>query len=161
MDDVTAKWAMDWGIPAAAIADYRNRLTIISQQCATCDPREPANSEARVQSEVRLHAPHVGSILWRNNVGAIRDERGIPVRFGLANDNAQINKVVKSSDLIGITRVLITPQMVGKTIGQFTARECKKRNWKPGEDKVREGAQYRFCEIVASYGGDARIVSTV
>jgi hypothetical protein len=112
------------------------------------------SSEARAQSEVRLEAVEHGVTLFRNNVGVLRDERGRPVRYGLANDSAQLNAVLKSSDLIGFRRVVITPEMVGRTVAVFTARECKASDW-TYKGTEREVAQQRFLDIVNQAGGDA------
>lgn len=129
-------------------------------------------SETAVQTARRLAAAQQGNRLWRNNVGALPDERGIPVRYGLANDSAKTNKVFKSSDLIGITRRIITPDMVGCLIGQFTAEETKKPGWsyqgdkpcgcKPGKSQCNpchERAQLAFINQVIALGGIARFVS--
>lgn len=123
------------------------------------DSQENGMSEAAVQNNIRLEAARSGCRLWRNNVGAMKDERGVPVRYGLANDTAQVNKVLKSSDLIGIRPVLITQAHVGRTIGQFLAREVKHRGWNftGGE---HETAQFNFIKLVTSLGGDAQFANS-
>lgn len=115
-------------------------------------------SEARVQSEVRLEAARYGVHLWRNNVGVLTDDRGRPVRYGLANDSAQLNAVLKSSDLVGWRPVVVTPDMVGRTLAVFCARECKAEGWTfRGTD--REIAQQRWLDMINQNGGDAAFVS--
>ena len=111
-------------------------------------------NEATIQALERLAAAQRGDILFRNNVGVLLDRRGVPVRFGLANDSAAVNDHTKSADLIGIRRVLITPEMVGRTIGQFLSREVKAEGWR-FTGTPREIAQLRWIELVTSYGGDA------
>jgi hypothetical protein len=111
-------------------------------------------NEATQQALVRLEAASKGHILYRNNVGVLLDARGVPVRFGLANDSAAVNENVKSADLIGIKRVLITPDMVGRTVGVFLSREVKAKGWR-FTGTPREVAQLRWLELVTSYGGDA------
>ncbi len=98
-------------------------------------------SEAAVQSEIRLYAAEVGITLWRNNSGVFKDERGIPIRFGLANDSAKLNKEVKSADLIGVV-----PD------GRFIAVECKREGWRWSGTK-EEIAQERFLQIVREHAG--------
>lgn len=111
-------------------------------------------SEAAVQQRIRLEASSKGCRVWRNNVGACVDDRGNHVRYGLANDTPAINKVLKSSDLIGIRPVTITPDMVGRCIGQFVAREVKAEGWQYSGSK-REQAQLAFIKLVTGMGGDA------
>lgn len=145
------QWAIKWGIPFAALQDLRQNFGLINT-----DPTAPikGNNEAAVQAKVRLEASRVGARLWRNNVGATMDERGNFIRYGLANDSKQMNEVIKSSDLIGIRPVLITPQHVGHIIGQFMAREIKEPTWNYSATK-REQAQLKFLELIKSKGGDA------
>jgi len=110
--------------------------------------------ESKIQSIIRLEASHKGCRLWRNNVGALYTKEGNFVRYGLANDSAAINKIIKSSDLIGIRPIKITQDMVGKTIGQFLSREIKKSNWKYAGTE-REKAQLAWINLINSLGGDA------
>ena len=111
-------------------------------------------SESGVSSDIRLEASERGYRLWRNNVGAAYTSTGQFIRFGLANDSAQLNKVIKSADLIGIRPILITPAHVGMTIGQFISREVKHSTWKYTGTE-RERAQLAWAELVNSLGGDA------
>ena len=54
-----------------------------------------------------------------------------------------------SSDLVGATRILITPEMVGRTVAVFTAAEVK-----AGRDKLTED-QVRWLANVTAWGGIA------
>ena len=113
------------------------------------------SNEATIQAKVRLAASAAGWALWRNNVGVLLDSRGIPVRYGLANDSKAVNGQFKSGDLIGIRPVVVTADMVGSCIGQFVSRECKREGWKYRESDPHERAQERWKEMVNFYGGDA------
>ena len=75
--------------------------------------------------------------VWRNNTGALRDQDGRLVRFGLPG----------SADIIGLQRVLITPEMVGRYIGRLIALECKQPGRKPTEK------QRKFGAMVEAMGG--------
>ena len=136
-------WAAAWGIPPEALADLTRRLI------PDPPPVHPGYSETAVQSRIRAEASEAGAVLWRNNVGAAG-----ALRWGLANDSHAVNLRVKSSDLIGIRPLIITPEYVGATVGIFMAREVKRSGWKY-TGTPRERAQLRFLEIVASMGGDA------
>jgi hypothetical protein len=119
----------------------------------------PGASEAAVQQQVRYRAALAGDLLLRNNVGVLKDRRGVPVRFGLANDSRAMNEHVKSADLIGIRRLLITPAHVGQTLGIFYSRECKEGSWR-WSGSAREWAQLEWATIVWAHGGDACIVNS-
>ena len=118
------------------------------------------DSEALVQSKLRLEAAGTGLRLWRNNVGVLRDKAGTPIRYGLANDSKALNEKLKSGDLIGWRRRLVTPADVGHVIAQFVSRECKPQGWTPaGPGNVglyaHEQAQQRWIDIINADGGDA------
>lgn len=106
-------------------------------------------SEANLQAQVRLHAAQMGVYLWRNNSGVLLDARGVPVRFGLGNESARLNKALKSSDLIGIAPG-----------GRFVAIECKAAGW-IGVRNERERAQEAFIDLVRRCGGVAGFVSNM
>lgn len=123
-------------------------------------------SETWAQQQARLAIAQAGGMSWRNNVGAMKakeqhqcpschfkfEVKQAPLRWGLCNDSTQLNKRFKSSDLIGIMPVLITPEMVGSTLGQFISVEVKKPGWRyTGND--HEKAQLAWLELVASKGG--------
>jgi len=153
---ILREWAARWGVPFAAIAELEAQL-MASGAAAVVTP-DPSStkpgSEARQASLMRLDAAKHGVFLTRNNVGALRDERGVPVRYGLCNESKQQNKQVKSADYIGIKPKLITPSHVGLIIGQFTSREVKHEGWVYSGDE-HEQAQLAWINFVISRGGDA------
>lgn len=116
-------------------------------------------NEASVQSHTRLALARMGGLTWRNNVGACEDKSGRIIRYGLCNESAQLNRSLKSSDLVGITPVTITPDMVGQTVGVFTAIECKHSGWHLTPGDARGQAQERFLALVRSVGGIGAFVS--
>ena len=153
-----AIWAQRHGVSTAALAELAAIVGARTEPTATPN----AMGEARVQSLVRLQAARQGIRLWRNNVGVLKDINGRPVRYGLANDSEALNKTIKSSDLIGWRRIVITVEMVGSVIAQFVARECKEPDWaycgdnpNPTDKVLRERAQKRWLDMVTLDGGDA------
>lgn len=104
-------------------------------------PDRPAlrRTETTVQSEIR-HALALipGVVVWRNNTGALRDETGRMVRYGLADG---------SSDLIACAW------------GRFVAIECKRQMpaWmRPGsraKPSAHELEQLAFIAQVEEHGG--------
>ena len=158
MSNLIQQWAIKHGVPSLA---YNELLALLKA------PSEPVSlakqapmSEAAVQQRTTRAWSQAGGVLWRNNVGVASDQSGRPVRYGLANLSKRMNEQVKSSDLIGITPVEITPDMMGRTVGVFTAPECKHGGWRWGEDKRREVPQNAYHEIVRGLGGIAGFVAS-
>lgn len=146
------EWSIKWGIPLEAIHDLKQSIGLGPETGPTA---LNLGSEGAVQQLARMRIADEGGRLFRNNVGACYDETGRFIRYGLANDSAAMNRRVKSSDLIGIRPVRIEPYMVGQTLGQFVARECKQKGWRYSGTQ-REEAQLRFLELISSMGGDAK-----
>jgi len=150
-------WALRHGIGHAALEDLRASLFALDTSVAEVVADRPQGghmSESAVQQRVRLEAVKKGVRLWRNNVGVLEDERGVPVRYGLANDSKALNAVLKSADLIGIRPILIGAEHVGKVIGQFVSREVKAGGW-TYSGTPREIAQHNWAALVRAAGGDA------
>lgn len=107
-------------------------------------------TETDIQNRIVMAVQKLGTTMFRNNVGVAEKVdkntgKKYWVRFGLCEG---------SSDLIGITPVTITPVMVGKRIGVFTAIEVKK-DVKKKYDKHRMETQQRFIDFVNNKGGFA------
>lgn len=100
--------------------------------------------ESNVQKTVQLAASTVGTTTWRNNTGAYRTEDGHFIRYGIPLTGG-------GSDLLGITPVVITADMVGQTVGVFTALEIKTKTGKARQN------QLEFIDFVLSKGGKAGI----
>lgn len=164
------EWATRWGVPAQALMELAATPAFVPEP-----PKKPDGSESYVQSLVRLEAGYKGIRLWRNNVGAgtvvhskiIRqlcaDCRELvpnrPIRWGLANDSSNLNNELKSGDLFGWRKRLITPDMVGTVIAQTVNRECKPVGWTYTGDE-HEQAQLRWHYMVLADGGDSAIVTS-
>lgn len=118
--------------------------------------------ESTVSQEIQIQARHYDCTLMRNNAGACIDNTGRLVRYGLGNLSKKQTEVFASSDLIGITKITVTPEMVGRTLGIFTAVEVKKEAWKP-EKKLdkRETAQFNFINWVKAQGGIAFFANNI
>lgn len=95
-------------------------------------------SEQELQQRIRLELGHGEVRLWRNNVGALRDERGRLVSYGLCRG---------SSDLIGLRQLSITPEHLGQTLAVFCAIEVKTRRGRTTAE------QQRFLAVVQELGG--------
>ncbi len=101
-------------------------------------------SEANLMRAIQLDTTPAGLRLYRNNVGVLKDSLGRHVRFGVGG--------VGGSDLIGWTPIVITPDMVGRTVAVFTAAEVKV----PGGNPTIE--QALFVKSVKDAGGIAGVV---
>lgn len=153
-DVMLEQWAQRHNISPEALEDLR----VIFGCVPTFIPQLDGSSESKVQSSVRLEAARKGVKLWRNNVGVLMDARGVPVRYGLANDSQRLNAACKSGDLIGWRPLLIAPARVGTRVAQFVSRECKRPGWKFKGD-AHELAQLKWIEAVVADGGDACFTS--
>lgn len=146
-------WANDWCVSDDAMAAL---YQIMGFKPDTPVELEGKN-EAYVQSAVRLAAPMAAMTLFRNNVGALKDERGVPIRFGLGNDTAALNKVFKTGDLAGWQsgwfRDYETLEPV--KVAVFAMAECKKAGWKMTPTNAHEIAQLRAINMVQAGGGIA------
>lgn len=122
--------------------------------------------EQLATDQVRLRASELKSRVFRNNAGGCRDpQSGRMINFGLGNDGSKASKVLKFGDYIGFTPVLITPDMVGKTLAVFTNLEIKpdgdmnKTLQAASREGSREYYQWNTCEMVKAAGGFAGFVT--
>jgi hypothetical protein len=91
------------------------------------------NHEGTVLATVLIEATQKGWRLFRNSVGLAwagraaqgKNAEGARVAILEAPRRIAYGLAVGSSDLVGWRPVVITPDMVGKTIAQFVSVECK------------------------------------
>ena len=88
-----------------------------------------------------------GVRIWRNNCGALKDQDGRLIRFGVANPGG--------SDLIGWRSMTVTPDMVGSKVAVFLAIEVK------GERGRATDAQVNFIARVKADGGLAGVARCI
>ena len=158
MSPAVYQWVARHGVTLQALAELQALFGMHGGH--DLPPEVKGTSEAAVQAAVRLEAARKGVRLFRNNVGALVDSRGVPVRYGLANDSKQVNEVMKSADLIGWRPLLIEHRHVGTVVAQFVSREVKAVGWHyTGSD--REPAQLAWAQLVTSGGGDAAFCTGV
>lgn len=149
------QWGFEFSIPMHMLVELERRMGLEGSPGVTNEPDAygQTHSEAYAQSQVVLEAPKYQCLLTRNNVGALKDAAGQLVRYGLFNESKARNVRIKSPDLVGFRKRLITPEMVGTIIGQFVGREMKEPGWAfSGDD--HETAQLRCIELGLSYGCD-------
>ena len=157
MTDNLYAWAQRYAVSPQALGELLDIVDPSRKHAVSV-----LNSEAGVQAALRVAAARQGSSLWRNNNGAgeITDEHGTSrhLRWGLGNDSKKLNKVWKSSDLIGITPM--TSTQAGQTFGVFTAIEVKAPGWKAPKND-RERAQAAFLSTVRAMGGIGSFAQSV
>lgn len=98
--------------------------------------------ETLIRKKIQITLSNLGITTWRNNTGKLRNKEGNFVSYGLC---------VGSSDLIGITPVRITKDMVGKVLGVFIAIELKKEKKDGGKGLTVE--QENFIRHINEQGG--------
>ena len=103
-------------------------------------------SEYEIQQRIRMACGRGPVRLWRNNTGALVDQQGRFMRFGLCKG---------SSDLIGLRALEVTPEMVGQRIAQFVALEIK------AAGGVVSPEQRAFLRLVQKLGGAAALCRSV
>ena len=104
--------------------------------------------ETNLMKRIQIALSKIGSRVFRNNCGALRDRNGTWVKYGVARPGG--------SDLIGWTPVVITPEYFGRTLAIFTAVEVKK------DDKARlTPEQENFIDVVTKSGGIAFATTSV
>lgn len=113
------------------------------------------NPETKIQNRTLLALSDAGCTVWRVEtagvwLGKVIHKDGDTVT--LTNARMMQSGLCKGgSDIIGITPVTITPDMVGQTVGVFTAQEVKTPKGRPTKE------QLRFIEAVRNAGGIAGI----
>lgn len=101
--------------------------------------------ETNVMHAAMIALSEAGATTWRNNVGVAVYPDGSRVRYGLCPG---------SSDLIGLVPVVVTPDMVGRTLAVFVAVETKT------PDGQRRAKQRNFIRAVREAGGRAGFATT-
>lgn len=122
-----------------------------------------ATPEQVAQQNVNARACEWHMKVFRNNSGALLDQDGRPVRFGLGNISKKFNKEFKSGDLVGVFPIVVTPDMVGHTLGIFVNLECKPLGFKVKAAypvKSREYGQNNFNNLILQRGGIAGFASS-
>lgn len=146
------QWAARNGVSIQALAELQ---AIFRMQGDDYIPKHVKGvSEEAVASVLLLEASRKDVMLFRNNVGVLRNESGRPVRYGLANESKSANKILKSGDYIGWRSVPIQQHHVGTVMAQFISRETKRVGWHYTGDE-HEQAQLAWAQLVVSGGGDA------
>lgn len=112
--------------------------------------------ENSVAQRVALEESRLGILGMRNNVGACVDETGRLIRYGLMNESAKQNKIVKSSDRILCVPTWCYRENIGWAwLGAFGAIETKHSGWVFDQSDERAVAQDAFHRVIRSYGGFA------
>lgn len=103
-------------------------------------------NEQTTQQLIRLQCSKGPCRLYRNNCGVLRDQRGVPVRYGLQPG---------SGDLIGWRTITVTPEMVGQQVAVFTSIEVKSKTGRLRPE------QRQWMEAVQAAGGIAGVARSV
>lgn len=115
-------------------------------------------AERDLTNEILVAASQKGARLFRVNTGMgwTGDLKTIGYRKVLVNLRPFHAGLVKGgSDIIGLTPVVVTPDMVGKTVALFTAIEVKTGSLKPTKE------QAAFLAMVEGLGGLSTVARSV
>lgn len=114
--------------------------------------------EAKASLQVRLAANLQGCRLFKNNTGVAYDKFDRPVFFGLGNEGKKNKESDRTPDWVGWHNVVITSEMVGKTLPVFLAIDAKKTGFKHKKNyakSTREYGQDKFFQKVIKSNGVA------
>lgn len=115
--------------------------------------------ENSVSQRAELEIARQGGLPQRNNVGACLDQNGRLIRYGLLNTSKKQNERIKSSDWIAPVPIVITPEMVGQTIGVYCAFETKHSGWHMTPGDTHAQAQAEYHRVIRLHGGRAGFVT--
>lgn len=108
-------------------------------------------SEREIQIQVHLALSKLGLTMFRQNTGMawIGDWKRIGPNTILIENARTFHAglCVGSSDLIGFKPIIITPEMVGRTVAVFTAAEIKSKRGRLSKE------QENFLAVVNDNGG--------
>jgi len=108
-------------------------------------------SETDIQRRIQIALSWGDARMFRNSVGEAWLGRNFTVRDGRLVDGKAYRVAYGlapgSSDLIGISRFVITPRMVGRNVGVFTAIEVKSKRGRSSD------GQDSFINMVNDLGG--------
>jgi hypothetical protein len=116
-------------------------------------------AEGEITESILVEASNQGARLFRQNTGMgwagkLVSKRGGSVRLSGARP-LRAGLTTGSSDIIGVMPVVITQEMVGKTIGVFTAVEVKYGRTPTTEE------QEVFLRVVRNLGGIAFVAKSL
>ena len=100
-------------------------------------------TETNLMKLIQLTLAEHGVTAFRNNIGRCVSPSGRVINYGVCNPGG--------SDLIGITPIKITSDMVGCTVGVFTGIEVKTPTGRPTKPQIN------FINQIDALGGIAGI----
>ncbi len=108
-------------------------------------------AETPIRNAILISDSEHGHLVWHNPTSKAWVGKYVSLKNGrLILDFAQpidAGLCIGSADIIGITSIVITPDMVGKTVGVFTAEEVKTSTGTETKEQKHFGAA-----VVASGG---------
>lgn len=111
--------------------------------------KETAYDKANAEAAKALY----GATLYRNRRGMVQLPGGGMFPYGLGPNGF--------GDRVGFTPIVITPEMVGKTVAVFTMVESKTPTGKPSEDQLRCIEEVRDAGGIAGVARGADDVVTI
>lgn len=100
-------------------------------------------SETLIVKKILLALSSSGTMAFRNNTGAYKSAAGHFIKYGVGGAGG--------SDILGLTPITITQEMIGKRVAVFTAIEAKTKTGKATEQ------QKNFISAIKKQGGIAGV----